>query len=327
MNETEARELLAPARDRAVPPARFSMADVFAEDARLRRRRRVSAIAGSVVAVLIAVIGTAAAVGSGGRHGQPAVTPTAEGPSLTALLDQLSVPPGAVAVVRAPVADLNQPNPQAGDRGFVSQTRFWTTTESPAAALAVLTEHPPAGIGGNSTGFGTDQGRAEVSASYDGAETAALDGPNLDLEAEAMPGGGTAVAAEAWAIVKPAKSTDQTVTGDVISVTASTGLAQALIAKTVTGAQAQRLALDLNALWVTVARRNHECGQSPTSMTLTFHTSAGQQSFALACGTVVALPSQPTDPLLGASTALGDDVDAAFPGLIPTPAPSTAPSP
>lgn len=235
-----------------------------------------------------------------------------------AVLAQLTPPPGAPRLAAAPDQELADPSAYASVPGYQQQQWFWRSTQSPADALAAMTAHPPAGLIADGSGTGTDSGRAMVSASYTGADTAASYGPNLTLIAEALPDGSTGVTAQAWEIVKPAKPATFTVVGPVSAVTATrAGDPQQV---TVTGDQATQLTTDFDALGVN-AIPPHECGASPLELTITFVTAAGSQTYVSGCGTVQLSP-QTGSLMLATSTTFGDDVDRDFATLIPVPAPT-----
>jgi hypothetical protein len=290
MNEEQALELFAPARERAMPPARFSMAEVYAADARHRRRRRSAAVATTVL-VVVAIVATFALASDGGDRGiQPVTTPTTRATSLSSLLDQLQPPADAAQV--APAADAADAlhSPYEGQAWAEEQARRWTTSSSPEAALAVVTAHPPAGMTTENTGRGTYGDRAFVSASFRSAETAEVYGPQVEVQAVQLKGGGTSLSALAWELVRPAKAAEDLVSGEVESVVGTVSDVSGTSSRrtTVTGEQARQLAKDVNALWVNVSPPTAGCGAGPysTGITLDFTTSTGESSFGDICGVV-----------------------------------------
>jgi hypothetical protein len=328
MNEDQALELFAPARERDMPPARFSLAEVYEADARIRRRHRRAAVVATVAAVVVAIVAASAFSGTPSRRSlQPTATASPTGADLLSLLDRIVLPADAVQVESNPLqADSLQQSPYASLAGYVERSRYWTSTLSPKAALAAVTARPPAGTSISTTESGTYQGRPELGVTYDKPETSGLDGPHLSLRAETMPSGGTAITADAWEIVKPAKVVADLVRGTVTSVTvgywAFRGAnTRPFLQREVSGRQADQLAADINALWVRGVPP-HECGPSPVTISLTFQTSVATQSFSSVCGTVA--PDGVEGPALKTSTALSKHLDADFGSLMPTPKPSTS---
>ncbi len=321
MNEDEASALFAPARERPVPPAAFSMADVFAEDSRVRRRHRVSAVLGTVAVVLAVVIGSVVVSNGGGTNGEAhpsATTPAAPAPSLAELIAGVSLPPDA-----KPVASLGPNNfgnsPYADAAGYQQRVRYWTTKLAPAAALKALRAHLPAGMTYVDEGHGTVGGLPFVTGSFRAAETARLYGPRLLLNAQAAANGSTELTTAAWEIVKPAKTAAETVGPGVTSVVGSYDGKQSV---TVDGAAAQQLARDFNALWVNEDPPS-SCPPSANRVTLTFRGPGKTQTFDEACGLISSATGGP--PLLKSSPAFEADLRTYFADILPTPVPSSPP--
>ena len=313
MNEDQAAALFAPARERPVPPADFAMADVFAQAALARRRRRLAAALTSAVAVLVVVLGIALLTTGGSHQSAPASHPT----DLLSLVRAVPLPADATALTPQPLPsnDTNEQQP-----GYVAQQQFWTTAQSPKAALARMTSRAPLGLTPDGTSYGTTNGLSDVSAFFTAAETRTVDGPHLSLDAQTQADGRTELVVLAWQVVKPAKTADETVTGTVTSATMSSLLGSA----TVTGTAAQQLATDLNALWVTVAGYPHGCSGDPSQ--LTFGTDSSTRTFTVGCGRVLPVPTT-HQPQLETSAALGNDLVRLFPGLVAAPVASTPPAP
>src|SRR4051794_26904127 len=152
MNETEARELFAGASDQPVPELRFTIDDVVMADARRHRRlvRASAAVASVVVVAAIVLVPYLLAQSTGDSPAvekPPTTSDTDKPPTLDAVLDGVSLPPGAVRGDRSPLAVLNAGNP-AGEftpnlpSDLKTETRFWTSTASVPVVVAWLTSHP-----------------------------------------------------------------------------------------------------------------------------------------------------------------------------------------
>ena len=321
MNEDQATALFAPARERPVPPAAFTMDDVFAADDRLRHRRRKVAVVASVAAVVIAVVGAFALSSTGAsRSVRPATVPPTPAPSvrvapwlsgmtLAAVLSRVSVPSGSVEVATDPLAGSpSSADPLAGYPGYVKRSRYWTTTLTPKAAFAAVTAQLPDGT------QLTASGKAGFSASYAAPDSVAVDGPHLDLLAVALPSGKTALSASAWEVVKPAKTSADRVQGNVTSVT-GTLTDSSSEPVTVSRADAQLLARDINALPVHVDLGHQDCGQVPEELVLMFQTAQRDEFFQSTCGFVKANAVNVKTNQLTASSAFNVDVHRIFASL------------
>jgi hypothetical protein len=276
----------------------------------------------AVVVVLTLAVGCTHS-GSNAHHASPATTTSP--PALVATLDQLSPPVGAKQTA-LPSDIEDSANGYMTQPGYAQAARAWTTTLTPDAAIAAMAAHVPVGLTGRVEPPGPNKGLPQASASYRATDTTTTLGPRLELHAAQDPSGLTTVEALLWQIDKTAKPVRDQVTGTVESVTGtySGGTDSPL---TVTGKTAQLLAFDLNALLVNGSTLPPGCDAATAALTLTFHTSTGQQSFSDSCGFVRVLPAVGADPELEASDAFNADVNAAFGSLVPSPLPSSAPLP
>jgi hypothetical protein len=249
---------------------------------------------------------------------------------LASILAALKPPAGSTEVTTDPRADVDHTSGHiqyGSGPGFSQRDRYWTTKLAPAAAIDALDAHPPAGLSGGPAGGGTIGGREDIDSEYAAPETAALDGPHLYLNAEALPSGITAISAHVWETVKPAKTPDEFVSGSVTSVDASismNGVAKPVEA-TLTGVSAQQLAADLDGLWVTVAMPAAGCGGSASSTfaVLAFHTSNGIQRFDTSCGTIAPDPQPTASPTLSESPPFLADLDSDFVAELNVPFPGS----
>lgn len=327
MNEDQASALFAPARERPVPPAAFSMADVFAADHRRRQRHGWGAVAGTVAVVVAVVVGSitlSGTVRSGGRQSAVTGATTVVALSLDQLMARVRVPADAHPVSSVSALSGLTNIPYSEQPGYQERHRFWTTRLSAAEALKVMTGDLPQFMAAAGTSTGTNKGLANASASFRAPETATLYGPGLELYAQVLADGSTALSATAWQIPKPAKTSADLVE-QVSSVTATATDAAGKHTATVTGAAAQQLGRELDALWVKLTIGNQECGANPTFVLLAFHTASGIWQFQSGCGGVS--PTAGASPMLLATPAFNAAVSAAFAGILPTPAPSIAPQP
>jgi hypothetical protein len=316
MNEDQASALFAPARERPVPPAAFTMADVFAADARLRRRRRTTAVVGTVAAAVLAVVGFFALSGTGTpRAVTPEVTPspTQTTQSLASLVDQIQVPPNSTLVRMDPTGT----NTRYGTGpGFQQVDRYWTSQHTPLEVITSVVNQAPASLPLKPAGGGTVGGRIYDDVQFDAPETQALDGPHVFVDARELGSGLTALSIHGWETVKPAKTADELLSGPVISAEAGIGFNEALQVDSVTGLAAQRLADDLNALWVKLTHES-SCGApapqfAKTLDSITFDTASGSRSFDFSCDSVSPSPQANGDPVLWLSRAFVYDLQADF---------------
>ena len=188
----------------------------------------------------------------------------------------------------------------------------------------MLANPPPGMTGGAQPSGPGGKGPAEADASYKAVDTATRIGPQLELSAIEETPGTTTIEALAWQIDKTAKPVRNTVTGTVRSVTGSWAGGQEISAPK---DLSQRLADDVNGLLVNNAPFSPGCSAATPALTLTFHTSTGDEQFADTCGLVQVLPVEGAIPELQTSDALNLDVNRAFGSLLVTPLPSSAPWP
>ncbi|MDX6253988.1 MAG: hypothetical protein QOJ11_322 [Frankiales bacterium] len=286
MNEDQAQELFAPARERVMPPARFSMAEVYETDARIHRGHRRAAVVATVAAVVVAATGTWALSGGADHRGSaPTVTPgtvsptTSDGrpPSLSEALDHIPVPPGSV---QHPVAEAGQASMQVGmNPRTVREARYWTTSLSRKSALAWLDKHlhplytgSLGGTSGDNTSFGL----------YNGPANTYEDGPNLTVSVIDR-GTGSGILVQAWEVPLAQKAAAETLHGvTAVKATLTANGAPALVLGTTTlaGAQAGRLADDINALPVDPGLGG-SCTNGAPGVTLQFTTAEGPRSFVI----------------------------------------------
>lgn len=333
MDEREARDLFAPARERTLPQPRISMAEVYEAGARRQNAHRWMAIGGSVAVVVLVVAGSFW-VARGGRTtdlaGASATPSAAAGPDLIAVLRQVAVPADAARSTGSPTPEATGSTQFIG--GYRWQTWSWTTSASPVGAIATVTAHPPASMRDFTSGHGTRPGETDASVSFQDTATADHSAVQLDVTAVANGNGPTHLSATAWVVMRKPKPAIALVQGTIESLMGQVkpfsgnfgGTASLNIPK----AEAERIATLLNtALMATSYDAGpRECGANPTQTTLTFQTSQGAQVFSLGCGGLAA--GSGTDAvLLEPPAGLNDEVDKALSAVRPTPSPSFAPTP
>ncbi|MDX6229890.1 MAG: hypothetical protein QOI76_3280, partial [Frankiales bacterium] len=240
----------------------------------------------TVAAVVVAATGTWALSGGAGHRGSaPTVTPgtgsptTPDGrpPSLSEALDHIPVPPGSV---QHPVAEAGQASMQVGmNPRTVREARYWTTSLSRESALAWLDKHlhplytgSLGGTSGDNTSFGL----------YNGPANTYEDGPNLTVSVIDR-GTGSGILVQAWEVPLAQKAAAETlhgVTAVKATLTANGAPALVLGTTTLTGAQAGRLADDINALPVDPGLGG-SCTNGAPGVSLQFTTAKGPRSFVI----------------------------------------------
>ena len=333
MDEREAYELFAPARERTHPQPRISMAEVYEADARRRKTHRRLAVGGSLATVLLAMTGTFWATRGGGTSNSAGVPPTpsaAAGPDLVAVLRQVAVPPNASRTAESPSPEATGFTHFIGD--YRAQTWTWTTAESPTAAIATVTNHPPTSMRNFTSGHGSRPGETDANVSFQGTATPERSAVQLDVTAVATGDEPTHVSATAWVVMRKPKPLEATVQGTIESLVATVNPvnppASGAGTVEVPAAEAQKVAALLNAALMATSYDTgpHECGPNPRQTTLTFQTSEGRQVFSLGCGGLTAGTGADA-VVLELPAGLTDEVAKAVSALVPTPSPSFAPTP
>ena len=311
MNEDQASALFAPARERPVPPASFAMADVFAADSRLRRRRRATAVLGTVAVAVLAVVGFFALAGTGNpRAVAPQVTPTPTVQTLASVLDEIVLPPNSTPVAPDPT---EKKQSYGSGPGYQQLDKTWSSVLTPLQVIDAIVAHAPKTLPLKATGGGTLGGQPFMEAQYDATETQALDGPHVFLNAQAQSSGPAVLSAHLWETIKPGKTAGEVIPPGVTSVDASVTIFgnDKPIPARLTGLAAERLAEDVNDLWVKLTPEAAGCGGSPASATdfvLTFHSTGPDRTFRTGCDGFYPSPQSTDDPALWKSRALVADL-------------------
>ena len=296
MNEHEALELFSPARERVMPPMRFSFEEVYAADARLRRRR--TAAVSATVAIFVAIVGVFAFAGAGGggslRPAAPSTSTVTVGrpATLARTLASVPVPAGSVASSGTDAPPVSALVP--GQDDVLSQHAFWTSPLSPAATLSWYKAHLAtrwsSSVGWTSAGVSGQ--------SYLGPTNPYEYGPNLDVSVKAV-GATTIVRLDAWDVPLTPKSAAE----QLHDVTAATVVMASVSSVRYTGAAAKRLAADVNALPVRWQTGRGECTQAGPEATVTFASSAGSRKFSVDGNCRIVSLVEPADAGPGLATS------------------------
>ena len=196
---------------------------------------------------------------------------------VTELIALSPVLPGAHALTRSPVADLDKPPSVPVSDNVVSQSRWWTAPGTVEAAVAWLTAHPPGGL--SYVGAGSSSGPGQLPKQdltfSSRASHAAYAQDQLLLSVVPL-GNGVAVRADAQAIWLPDRTAASAVPLPVDSVELRiTRPGTRARAATVRGERGEELARAVNAL-PAVAPGRYSCPAvivgRDSSDVLTFHT-------------------------------------------------------
>ena len=258
--------------------------------------------------------------GTGAATTSPVQTPAALAQQL---LDQARVPAGAVRSTTAPTRSLSQPPEGSVGSGAVTRYRWWRINQPLAATYSWVAHHQSAMLsstGSSSTG-GPTPGDVENAADFapphlpSSANSALLSIAVVPLTART-----SAIGAYAVVVRQPIRAAIEDVPPTVDSVTVitrrTTGApdgGQILGRTTLTGAAAQRVVHDFNALTVQPPGERFSCPMSFVTQTAIFRAGARQWVATVGgcVGVAVNLNGRQL-PTLDSSAAFTHDLRAAY---------------
>jgi hypothetical protein len=278
--------------------------------------------AGAVNGALAVAASALLIAGCASASSQPAAThANPKPPTLATVLASVPPPPGAMQV-STPFAGHFDPRPLGHDKGSTLASSYWTSKLSMNATLAWITAHmgPTWSIGP------LDKYNLGRLVEWDAPASATEDGPNVSVNVTAK-GNGADVEIDAWTLSLGHRSADETlavVTGATAKVTNGDVDPIKPFSVTLTTAQAQRMAAEINASRVYPKVEWLGFAGTP-DVTVTFDTSAGRRSFLLSRDDYSVQPVS-QGPELWMSAALNQELDVDIPkGAPATPAPNKHP--